>query len=130
MRRADPAGKLLPSYLQAPNDGSTKVLPGDYERLSAALDALLKGKTVFALSGGADKLVPYAEGKVFYDFLKSAIGGEDKEGWWKGNNCVFVDRVYDGVGHETTAEMADDAVRFLADVVLEERRGHHGPSRL
>jgi hypothetical protein len=133
VQKADPAGRLLPAYLQAPTnkDDVPTVLPQDQARLAVQLDKTLAGKVIFALSGGADKLVPYAEGRVFYDYLKRAIGCEDgKDGWWKNNNCVFVDRVYEGVGHQTTPEMAEDAVRFLADVALDDRVVHHGPSRL
>jgi hypothetical protein len=70
------------------------------------------------LSGGADKLVPYAQSETFMKFLKGAIDPE--HGWWKNNGVVLDDRIYDGIGHECTLEMADAASQFISDVLAGE----------
>jgi len=123
IERSDPAGCLLPSYLKGdPKRGYdwessseaasdlSKVLPTDHTRLSAKLDATLKGKAILNLSGGADKLVPYGCGRAFYDYLKGAIG---PGGWWANNGIVFDDRIFDGVGHSVSPAMIDTAVEFI-----------------
>ncbi|KAK6354699.1 hypothetical protein TWF696_003838 [Orbilia brochopaga] len=65
----------------------------------------LGGKKVLALSGGADKLVPYECSKPFLDLLKG-----EGEGF-----VDFRDVVYDGVGHECTEPMVQELVAFVAD---------------
>jgi len=133
MERSDPAGHLLPSYLKAdPKRGYdwetgsdegrnlNKVLPTDYARLSSKLDATLKGKAILNLSGGADKLVPYGCGRVFFDYLKGAVG---PGGWWTNNGVVFDDRRFDGIGHNVSPAMADAAVEFIGKVLSGEIGG-------
>lgn len=127
MDNSDPAGALLPNYLKADpqrgydwekgseavkNVGS--VLASDYSRLSKKLNATLRRKIILNLSGGADKLVPYSCGEIFFDYLRKAIG---PGGWWANNRVVFDDRVFEGVGHETTPAMAEAAVTFISDVL-------------
>lgn len=114
---ADPAGMLLPVCLQAPASGDATVPDDETESLKRRLSYTLKGKRIFTLSGGADKLVPYACGDVFYRFLKTAIST-----WWKDGDCQFKDTIYDGVGHETTPTMAKDAVEYLAQILAAERK--------
>jgi hypothetical protein len=76
------------------------------------------------LSGGADKLVPYARSEAFLSVLKSAAtadGRWEAQGEGKREKARRVlsveDRVYDGVGHEFTADMMRDAVRFIVNQV-------------
>lgn len=131
--RSDPAGMLLPNYLKAdPKRGYDwekgseaaknvgTVLASDHDRLSAKLNATLKGKTILNLSGGADKLVPYSCGQIFFDYLRGAIS---PGGWWANNGIVFDDRVFEGVGHETAPAMAEAAVTFIGVVLAGEFGG-------
>ncbi|KAK7965117.1 hypothetical protein PG988_010121 [Apiospora saccharicola] len=86
----------------------------DKERLRYILDSRLAGKNFQVLSGGADKLVPYAHAKPFLDFFKSAV-----ETWDKQANISVEDIVYPGVGHKFDDAMMKDAVRFIVDTVSE-----------
>lgn len=84
----------------------------DKERLRPTLDARIRGKKIQVLSGGADKLVPYAKMEPFLDLLKSAA-----ETWYKDGDISVEDIVYPGVGHSFNAAMMKDAVRFIVDIV-------------
>jgi hypothetical protein len=118
---SDPAGALLPlgakatglPPLQAPKTAS--LLPISQARTVARLNKMLKGKAILNLSGGNDKLVPYSCSAPFMDFIKAAA--EPREGWWKEGGLLVVDRVFPGVKHETSPEMAKMAVEFVGDVV-------------
>lgn len=136
MDNSDPAGMLLPNYLKAdPNRGYDwekgseaaknvgKVLASDHDRLSKKLNATLKGKVILNLSGGADKLVPYACGEIFFNYLRTAIS---PGGWWANNGVVFDDRIFESVGHEMTPAMAEAAVTFVSDVLAGEVGGKGG----
>ncbi len=126
LEKSDPASALLPNYLKADpvrrgydwevsaKTAGVKVLSNDYDRLRANLNKSLKGKVILNLSGGADKLVPYACGETFFRFLREASG---PGGWWQTNDFVFDDRIFEGVGHETTPAMAEAAVTFIGDVL-------------
>jgi hypothetical protein len=122
----DPAGLLLPSNLKAPNSVTAgqnlDPSPQTQEQTSQVLNKILAHKVILNLSGGADKLVPYACSAPFLTFLKSAIS---PEGWWKDNGLVLDDRIFEGVGHECTEKMQDAAVSFIGDVLAGEvgRRG-------
>ncbi|KAK8089420.1 hypothetical protein PG997_004381 [Apiospora hydei] len=82
------------------------------ERLGSILDARLAKKKFQVLSGGVDKLVPYALAKPFLDFFKSAV-----ETWGKQANISVEDIVYPGVGHKFDDAMMKDAVHFIVDTV-------------
>ena len=119
--RCDPAAVLLPSSLRAGSGAAAGSVAADnLPRAAASLDKALAGKALFALSGADDGLVPYSAGAAFYAFLQTATAVPD--GWWARGGCVFVERVYDGVRHEMTPRMAEDAVRFFVDEVLERTR--------
>ncbi|KAI1632371.1 hypothetical protein F4809DRAFT_645477 [Biscogniauxia mediterranea] len=84
----------------------------EQDRIRSALDSRVRGKKFQVLSGGADKLVPYAAAKPFLDFLKTAAAS-----WYKDGAVSVEDNVYQGVGHEFNAEMRKDATRFILDAV-------------
>ncbi|KAF5018908.1 hypothetical protein F66182_9103 [Fusarium sp. NRRL 66182] len=88
-------------------------------RLGAILDARVRGKKLLLCSGGDDKLVPYANSKPFATFLKEAVS----EGGWYEGGAEVDDRVYEGIGHKFSADMVEDAVRFLVDAVEKGPRG-------
>ncbi|KIW09033.1 uncharacterized protein PV09_00926 [Verruconis gallopava] len=113
---SDPAGLLLPPEMRAPAQVHD-IVPFTFarERLSTLLSATLGNKSILNLSGGADKLVPYAQSETFLRFLKAAIDPE--KGWWKNNGVVLEDKIFDGIGHEYTHEMRDVSVKFIADVL-------------
>ncbi|KAI1270670.1 hypothetical protein F5Y18DRAFT_369138 [Xylariaceae sp. FL1019] len=82
------------------------------DRIRPMLDSRIKGKRIQILSGGADKLVPYKDGKDFLDFFKDATSG-----WWKEGNVYVEDNLYPKVGHKFEDEMLKDATRFVLDTV-------------
>ncbi|KAF3920291.1 hypothetical protein AA313_de0209212 [Arthrobotrys entomopaga] len=93
VRKTDPAGIIMR------NKDSTERVKLIQERLG--------GKKLLALSGGADKLVPYDCSKPFLELLKT-----------EGQGIVDVtDIVYEGVGHNCTEEMVKELVAFVSDFV-------------
>ncbi|KAI0595472.1 hypothetical protein F4775DRAFT_370757 [Biscogniauxia sp. FL1348] len=84
----------------------------EQDRIRSVLDSRIHGKKLQVLSGGADKLVPYAAAEPFLDFLKTAAAS-----WYKNGAVSIEDHVYQGVGHEFNAEMRKDATRFILDAV-------------
>jgi pimeloyl-ACP methyl ester carboxylesterase len=114
VRQTDPAGLLLPQEMKAPAHVED-VVPFNVatEQISNILKFTLENKRIMNLSGGADKLVPYAQSETFINFFKAAI--DPQHGWWKNNGVVFDDRIFDGIGHECTLDMANAAVDFICD---------------
>ncbi|KAK8201623.1 Alpha/Beta hydrolase protein [Phyllosticta capitalensis] len=110
VRQWDPAGSLM-RRLSNPEAPS----PVEMERLRAHLWANLQGKRLLNLSGGADKLVPYACGEGFLQFLKNTVQDDPRLAF------ELEDLVFDGVGHETTPKMAEIAVNFICDSLASER---------
>lgn len=111
IRKYDPAGLLLGEMVQARTDVHVPD-PDDAEkkRLVPLMRDRLRGKRIFAASGGADKLVPYACSAPFMTWLKRAVG---RNGWFTGHEFVLKDVVYDGVGHDLTPAMMKDSIDFL-----------------
>lgn len=121
VRQTDPAGLLLPEEMKAPAMVEDVVpFNNAQSHISNVLKFTLEGKKILNLSGGADKLVPYAQSKVFMDFMKAAVDPE--KGWWKDNGVVLKDLIFDGVGHECTIDMANSAVDFVCAVLAGEKK--------
>lgn len=80
----------------------------------------LSGKRIMNLSGGADKLVPYRQSEPFLSWFKGMIG---RDGEAAEHGVVLVDNVYDGVGHEMTADMVTDAIEFLSESLAKGEKG-------
>ncbi|KAF5662177.1 hypothetical protein FHETE_8067 [Fusarium heterosporum] len=89
-------------------------------RLKLILDEHIRGKKLLLCSGGDDALVPYEKTKPFATFLKEAVG---EKGWYRDGGVEMDDRVYKGVGHKFSADMVEDAVRFLVNAVEKGPRG-------
>ncbi|RGP80553.1 hypothetical protein FLONG3_1292 [Fusarium longipes] len=89
-------------------------------RLRAILDERIRGKKLLLCSGGDDALVPYANAKTFVTMLKEAVG---EKGWYRDGGVELDDRVYEGVGHKFSADMVEDAVKFLVNAVAKGPRG-------
>ena len=129
VEKSDPASALLPNYLKADplrrgydwevnaKVTDVKVFSSDYDRLVEKLNKSLRGKAILNLSGGADKLVPYACGETFFTFLREA---SRHGGWWQDNEFIFDDRTFEGVGHEVTPKMIEVSVTFIGDVLASE----------
>jgi hypothetical protein len=95
------------------------------ERLIPILDSRIRGKKFQVLSGGADKLVPYAKSEQFLDFFKSAA-----ETWHKKAGISVEDIVYPTAGHEFNVEMKKDAVRFIVEAVSQVDGGQTASAKI
>lgn len=113
---ADPAGILLgeldtvtgDDHLHAPSQP-------EVDRLRPILQARLRGKKILCLSGGKDKLVPYAQGEPFLSWLKRAV---DPRSGWAGDLGIEVTDVLDAEArHEFSGKMRAEAERWLCDVL-------------
>ncbi|EKG10755.1 hypothetical protein MPH_12138 [Macrophomina phaseolina MS6] len=107
--RYDPAGLLMHSIAD-----SNAPTAAEKQRLADELKNHLKGKRILNLSGGADKLVPYACGERFLDFLKKSIRDDPALG------LELEDLIFNEAGHETTPAMAERAVNFICDSLASE----------
>ncbi|KAF2503131.1 hypothetical protein BU16DRAFT_521742 [Lophium mytilinum] len=111
--RYDPAGLLLPDL----EDGSSPS-PVALQKFKQLLQQHLGSKRILNLSGGADKLVPYAAGDPFLQVLQKTLH-EDPE-----LDIGFEDVVFDGVGHAFTPVMSDRAVGWIGDVLAKTGEGN------
>ena len=84
----------------------------EQQRLTAILDAKVGGKKILLCSGGADKLVPYAMSKPFVDFFEKGL-----KTWYSGRDVTLVNKIYEGIGHEFSSGMVQDATSFLLDEI-------------
>ncbi|KAK2757868.1 hypothetical protein FQN54_004274 [Arachnomyces sp. PD_36] len=121
VKRWDPAALLLSQLESGPiNDGPLRAehLPEpteeEKEKIRPILKRCLAGKRILNLSGGADKLVPYRSGKPFFSWFGKAIG---PGGWYKDGAISFEDIIFDGVGHEASPKMIEQAVRFISETL-------------
>ncbi|GIZ42748.1 hypothetical protein CKM354_000600600 [Cercospora kikuchii] len=124
----DPAGILMSEldvfsgddHLHPPSQREAKVLRSVIERT-------LAGKKIICLSGGKDKLVPPAQGKVFLDWLKRGIA----EGGWAADQGIVVEDVLDpSAGHEFSALMKKEAERWVCEVLSDDDRRTYRDSKL
>lgn len=107
-QKYDPKGILFGAGEVPPIPATT----AEQERLRPLLDAKVRGKRFQILSGGADKLVPYAVATPFLEFFKDAV-----DTWYRDGDVYVEDNVYAGVGHQFDLAMKKDAVRFIVDTV-------------
>ncbi|KAF3073755.1 hypothetical protein CFAM422_004350 [Trichoderma lentiforme] len=110
IRKSDPKGILFGTN-PIP---SLPLSSAEQDRLRKIFDSRVRGKKLLLCSGGADDLVPYAQGGPFIRVLKDAV-----DGWYADGSVEVDNRVYEGVGHRFAADMVNDAVSFLMRVVAE-----------
>ena len=111
VKKYDPAGLLLRESSSLSNERYEQE-PSEQEkdRLIPLLRGTLQGKRILLLSGGADRLVPYKCGEPFIKWLKRAIA---PGGWFEDGKMVLEDIVFDGIGHQFSPGMVEEAVRFI-----------------
>lgn len=115
----DPAGILLGELdVYSPSDYLNPPSASEVKRLEPIIDTTLAGKKIICLSGGKDKLVPYAEGEVFLTWLKKSI--DSKDGWSRNKGIELEDIQDPTAGHEFSAKMRKEAERWLCDVLAGE----------
>ncbi|KAF2148666.1 alpha/beta-hydrolase [Myriangium duriaei CBS 260.36] len=119
VERWDPAGLLLGELDTVTGDEwRHEPSEGERKRLLPVMREKLAGKRVLCLSGGKDKLVPYACSEPFLTWLKRAVG---KGGWFEEGGVRVEDVVDPGAGHEYSQMMREEAVRFICEVLSEEQ---------
>lgn len=113
VEKYDPAGLLLGKVLARTEETYTRDPTEEEEkRLIPLMTNTLHGKRILNLAGGADKLVPYKAGEPFLQWLKKAIS---EDGWFRDGGITLEDVVFDGVGHEMSAGMIHEVVRFIGE---------------
>lgn len=132
--RFDPAGRIFGKLLEISPDRSSRPEEKMFSDLTAKeIDALrpiieqaFYGKRIINLSGGADKLVPYAMGKPFLDWLKGVTG---PGGPYEDSGLVFEDIIIDGAEHEVPPSMVEHMQRFLIETLKgsEQKGSKAGP---
>ncbi|KAI5257984.1 hypothetical protein E4T42_00776 [Aureobasidium subglaciale] len=103
--RWDPKSFLVGDKLQPTDDQKKTLRPLIKEKLG--------GKHILCLSGGKDKLVPYTCSAPFLDWMKSGL--DKKDGWFSDQGIVLEDIVDETAGHEYSAKMKVEAVRFISE---------------
>lgn len=112
----DPAGILL-SELDVYSADDHKHFPSqsEIERLKPIIQRTLGGKKILCLSGGKDRLVPYAQGEPFMSWLKRGI---DKENGWARDQGIQLEDIIDpDAGHEFSKLMRKEAERWIIDLL-------------
>ncbi|KAJ5198384.1 uncharacterized protein N7498_007501 [Penicillium cinerascens] len=101
--------------------------PKEQQELRPLLTRCLAGKRILNLSGGVDKLVPYHRGEAFLAWFKKAISSN---GWFGDGAVTFEDIIDQSAGHEVTAKMVDEAVRFISETLASvDNQGRRGSVR-
>jgi len=117
----DPAGILF----DRPSTPNSDCLPqppsaSQQQKLRPIVESRLAGKKVLCVSGGKDKLVPYACGKPFVTWLKKAV--DPQSGWCKDLD-IGIEDILDPEGrHEFSALMRKEAERWLCDLLAGEEK--------
>jgi pimeloyl-ACP methyl ester carboxylesterase len=115
----DPAGILLGELDTVTGDDHLHPpSPSEQKRLRSILSQRLAGKKIVCVSGGIDRLVPYACGEPFLSWLKRAI--DPKEGWAKALGIGLVDFVDPDARHEFTVPMREVVEEWLCKVLAGE----------
>lgn len=121
VKKWDPAGLFLSQLEAGAAEGGPlrpDILPEpserERERLRPILKRCLGGKKILNLSGGSDKLVPYRCGKPFLSWFGKAIA---PGGWFTDEAISFEDIIFDGVGHEASPKMVEQAIRFISETL-------------
>lgn len=116
VERYDPAGIFLGELDTVTGDDHLHP-PSEPEkrRLIPMMTERLAGKKIICLSGGKDRLVPYAQAEPFLTWLKNAL---DKEkGWFNDQGLELEDIVDSDAKHEFSGKMRKEAVRWLCDLL-------------
>ncbi|KLJ11926.1 hypothetical protein EMPG_12930 [Blastomyces silverae] len=92
--------------------------PTDHEKkaIGPLITRCLQGKKILLISGGKDKLVPYARGEPFLTWLKKAIS---PGGWYADGAVTLEDLICEEAGHEVTPPMMEQAIRFIGESLAE-----------
>lgn len=119
----DPAGILLGKLDTVTADDHLHTpSKTEQERLRPIISHRLAGKSILCLSGGQDKLVPYACGAPFLTWLKKAVDHEDG-GWADGFDITVEDIVDPDARHEFSVRMRHEAERWLCDLLAGQIEG-------
>ncbi|CBY01346.1 hypothetical protein IAQ61_003177 [Plenodomus lingam] len=111
----DPAGLLLPTSFNPVAPDTRPPSPHTLDRFKRIANDRLHGKHILNLSGGADKLVPYAAGEPFLSLFKQILHDDASL------QIHLEDIVFDGVGHAFSTQMADKATSWICDLLARER---------
>ncbi|KIY02606.1 uncharacterized protein Z520_01071 [Fonsecaea multimorphosa CBS 102226] len=122
VKKSDPAGYIwsLPGLNWREDQEKLHTDLTDDERaiLLPVMTRCFGNKRLLNLSGGADKLVPYAHSKPFIDWLKAIT---KKGAWFEGSGFVLEDIVFEGVGHDVPSSMVPHMVRFVMETLEDEK---------
>ena len=127
----DPAGIFLgPITNRSAENYTREPTQEEKQRLIPLMRQMLGGKRILNLSGGADKLVPYAQSEPFLTWLKNATRA-GPHGWLGNSEVVLEDLIFDGVGHTMTPAMVDKAAAFITNSLEQiESRGAKSCSKI
>ncbi|KAL7623112.1 hypothetical protein AAE478_006791 [Parahypoxylon ruwenzoriense] len=106
-KKYDPKGILFGT-----GDVPEQLPSAEQERLRPLVSDRVGGKRFQILSGGKDKLVPYAAGQSFMKFFKDATGT-----WLRHADIYVEDNIYPNAAHEFSPEMREAATRFILGTV-------------
>lgn len=115
----DPAGILLGELDTVTGDDHMhKPSAAEQARLRPIMQHRLAGKKILCLSGGKDKLVPYACGEPLITWLKKAV--DPKDGWCDGFDIEIEDILDPDARHEFSARMRKESEKWLCALLAEE----------
>jgi len=118
IRQRDPAGLLL-GELDDPSSHTRAPSEAEKARLRPILKEKLAGKKLLVLSGGKDRLVPYAMSSPFLEWLKRAL--DQNGGWFNDCGTELLDILDPEARHEFSALMRGETESWLCDVMAGKR---------
>ena len=121
VRKHDPVG-MITRDLCKPAEISTffnkSQHPETNKIMRARLTEALQGKTFLNMSGADDQLVPYRTSQGFVEWLSSTLATPEST-----INFKFQNKIYEGVGHAISPNMAKDIDQFVVGFLSDLKQG-------
>ncbi|KAL9105077.1 MAG: hypothetical protein Q9163_000090 [Psora crenata] len=120
VRLYDPAARVLSKMSADAGFFYREITDTEKRDLLPEMQRSFRDKRMLNMSGGADKLVPYACSQPFLQWIKRAI--TPSSGWFSDSNFHLHDIVFEGVGHAMSPKMAEEVDRFIVGTLAKSHR--------
>ena len=115
VRLYDPAGLVLSTTSSDASFFDRNATDLEKHKLLPIMQRSFRNKRMLNMSGGADKLVPYACSRPFLQWLQKAIA---PSGWFSNGNFFLQDIVCENIGRAMSPNMAKEINRFVVETLI------------